>query len=237
MSPAFATTRWSMILAARGTGEPEARRALEELCTLYWYPLYAFARRRGHDVEEAQDLVQGFFARFLARDALARVAPGRGRFRSFLLACLRNHIADERDRARAKRRGGGIAPLSLDFEDAEGRYIREPATGLTPEHLYERRWALALLERVLLRLEADYAEAGKTPLFEALRSHLAGDSDRAPHAELAATLGMGEGAVRVALHRLRRRYRERLRAEIAETVETPEEVDDEIRHLFESLGR
>jgi RNA polymerase sigma factor (sigma-70 family) len=233
----FATTRWSTVLAARGPAGFEARRALEELCAAYWYPLYAFVRRQGEDAEAAQDLVQGFFVRFLERDALARVAPERGRFRSFLLACLRHHLSDERDRARAKRRGGRTVPLPLDFDTAEGRYVREPSTDLTPERLYERRWALTLLERVLGELRSEYEEAGKGALFEALQPHLAGDATKVPHADLAKSLGMSEGAVKVALHRLRRRYRERLRAEIAETVDSPEAVDDEIRHLFEALGQ
>src|SRR5262249_19335073 len=223
----FAATRWTLVRAARDPSAPEAREALASLCAVYWYPLYAFIRRRGHDADEAQDLTQEFFARFLEKDGLASVDEGKGRFRSFLLAACKHFLSNARDRARALKRGGGRAPLSIDAAAAEGRYLGEPGHGETPERLFERRWALALLEQVLGRLRAEHEAAGKGPLFERLKRHLTGD-EGGPHARAAAELGMSEGAVKVAVHRLRKRYRELLRDEIAQTLEAPDEVEDEI---------
>jgi RNA polymerase sigma-70 factor (ECF subfamily) len=230
----FATTRWSLIAAARDPAAPEARQALAELCELYWYPLYAYVRRRGHDHAAAEDLTQEFFARLLERHDWAAADPDRGRFRSFLLAACQHFLANEHDRATAQKRGGGRQPLSLDFADADGRYLAEPAHDQTAERLFERRWALTLLEQVLAGLRSEYESAGKGRLFEALKGSLAGPE--LPYAEVAVELGMGEGAVKVAAHRLRQRYRDRLRAAIAETVAGEGQIDEELRDLFAALG-
>jgi len=232
----FATTRWSLVVSAGSDSSPEGRAALESLCGSYWYPLYAFARRGGEDAHGAQDLVQGFFAELLEKDWLRQADRSRGRFRTFLLAAFRHHASHEREKARALKRGGGKPPLPLDFEAGEGRYLREPADDRTPERLFERRWALTLLESTLARLEEEHGKAGRGHLFEALRGTLVAGGPEAPWAEVGARLGMSEGAVKVAAHRLRRRYREVLRQAISETVADPSEVDDEIRHLMGSLA-
>jgi RNA polymerase sigma factor (sigma-70 family) len=234
-SPRFATTRWSLVVAAGEAPEGEGRAALEALCGAYWYPLYAFERRRGAGAEEARDLVQGFFAALLEKGYLAQADRERGRFRTFLIAAFRHHASKERERERAQKRGGGRAPLSLDFADGEARYLREPVEERTPESLYERRWALSLLDGTLARLREEHRGGGREAWFEALRPHLVGDGGE-PHAALGERLGMSEGAVKVAVHRLRRRYREVLREAIAATVADPAEVDDEIRHLLGVLG-
>jgi DNA-directed RNA polymerase specialized sigma24 family protein len=231
----FATTHWSLVLAARDRAEPGARDALASLCGLYWYPLYAYIRRRGHGADDAHDLMQEFFARLLAKDFLAGVDRGKGKFRSFLLAAFNHYLANERDRARAKKRGGGRPVLSLDAADAEGRYRAEPAGGLTPEQLFERRWALALLREVMARLRADYEAKGKGRLFDRLRGFLVGEKG-AGYRGAADDLGLSEGAVKVAAHRLRQRYRDLLREEIGRTVATPEEIEEEIGALFAALG-
>ena len=230
----FATTRWSLVRAARDPAAPEARTALAALCEAYWYPLYAYIRRRGHDDAAAQDLTQELFARLLDKDGLASVDEGRGRFRSFLLAACRHFLSNQRDHERALKRGGGRPALSLDGRDAEGRYRREPAHEETPERLFERRWALALLDRTLARLRGEYAASGKERLFDHLKGCLTGDG--APHALAAAEFGMTEGAVKVAAHRLRGRYREVLHDEIAQTLDSPADVADEVRALFAALG-
>ncbi len=231
----FATTHWSLIVAAQDASVPEARQALAELCRLYWYPLYAFIRRNGHADDRAQDLTQEFFARLLEKDGLAAVDQSKGRFRSFLLAACRHFLANQWDRDHAQKRGGG-AVLSIDFDGAEDRYTHEPAHDETPERLFERRWALALLERVLARLRGEYEAAGKGHLFACLKGRLAGEGATASHARTAAELGVSEGAVKVAVHRMRKRYRELLRDEIAQTVDDPGQVEDEIRALFAALG-
>ncbi|MDQ3624704.1 MAG: sigma-70 family RNA polymerase sigma factor [Verrucomicrobiota bacterium] len=233
----FGETRWSVVRAARDGDSPAARQALAELCRVYWYPLYAFVRRSGHAPEEAEDLTQAFFARLLARDFLALVAPEKGRFRSFLLTAMKRFLVNEWHRATAKKRGGGEAPVPIDGAWAEDRYHAEPADPATPELLYERRWALTLLENVLAGLEAEYAGAGRAPIFEALQPMLAWHSGDQPYAAIAARLGLSEGAVKVAMYRLRRRYGDRLRAEIAQTVSSAEEVEDEIRRLFQIFAR
>jgi RNA polymerase sigma-70 factor (ECF subfamily) len=236
MSPSqFATTHWSLVLAARDRAEPGADNALAALCSLYWYPLYAYVRRRGHGADDAHDLTQEFFARLLAKDFLAGVDRGKGTFRSFLLAACTHFLANERDSARAKKRGGGRPVLSLDAADAESRYRAEAAGGLTPEQLFERRWALALLGEVMVRLRADYEAKGKGRLFDRLRGFLVGEKG-AGYRGAADELGLSEGAVKVAVHRLRGRYRELLREEIGRTVATPEEIEEEIRGLFAALG-
>jgi RNA polymerase sigma-70 factor (ECF subfamily) len=231
----FSTTRWSLILTASQGSTPEARDALSSLCQLYWYPLYAFTRRQGHPPEDSRDLVQGFFTRLLEKNDLAAVDPQRGRFRSWLLASLKHYLANEWDREQAQKRGGGQTFISIDSEAAEGLYGLEPSHELTPERLYERRWALTLLEHVLATLANECAQLGKQALFERLRGTLAGDSEQVAYPRVAEELGMSPGAVKVAAHRLRGRYRELLRAEISQTVERPEDVDDEIRLLLAAL--
>jgi RNA polymerase sigma factor (sigma-70 family) len=231
----FATTRWSQVLAAGGDPTPGSQEALARLCELYWRPLYAYVRRWGHDADQAQDLTQEFFSRLLEKHYLRAADPSRGRFRSFLLASLKHFLSNERDRAAAVKRGGRATVLPLEFETAEGWYVREPPDDDTPERVYARRWALTLLERTLDRLRREFDAAGKQKLFSRLEGHLTGEQDVAPHAELAAELGMSEGAVKVTVHRLRRRFGALLREEIAETVSEPEQVDEEIRELFRSL--
>lgn len=228
----FRTTHWSMVLRARGDSAG-AHESLEKLCGAYWYPLYAFVRRRGHSAHDAQDLTQEFFARLLEKGWLDGVARERGRFRTWLLSALEHFLINEWHRSRTQRRGGGAVLLSLD-DDAEARYLREPADPLTAEKLFDRRWALTLLDRVLARLGAELEDAGKSAQFEALKFCLSGKTHA--YAEVAAALGMTEGAVKVAAHRLRERYRALIRAEIAETVATVEEVDGELRDLFAALS-
>jgi RNA polymerase sigma-70 factor (ECF subfamily) len=231
----FATTHWSLVLAARDRAEPGADDALASLCGLYWYPLYAYVRRRGHGADEAHDLTQEFFARLLEKDSLAAVDRDKGKFRAFLLAACNHFLANERDRARAKKRGGGRAVLSLAAADAEGRYSAEPADALTPEKLFERRWALALLQQVMTRLRDEFEAKGKGRLFDRLRGFLVGEKG-AGYRRAAIELRLSEGAVKVAVHRLRQRYRELLHEEIGRTVGAPEEVEEEIRALFAALG-
>jgi RNA polymerase sigma factor (sigma-70 family) len=234
-APMFHTTRWSLVAAAQHGDSPPARQALGELYQTYWYPLYAFIRRRGHSHDAAQDLTQEFFARLLETDGLAAVDRARGRFRSFLLSACQHFLSNEYDHARALKRGGGRPTLPLDFSDADSRYQREPADTTTPERLFERGWALALLDTVLGRLQAEYKAAGKGVLVDALKVYLTGDVGQ-PYSETATKLGMTEGAVKVAVHRLRGRYRELLRDEIGQTLADPSMVDDEIRALFTALG-
>jgi len=221
------------VLAA---GRGESRPALEDLCRGYWYPLYAFARRRGESHDGAADLVQGFFAQLLERGDLADVAPDKGRFRSFLLASLSHHMSGERDRERALKRGGGHETLRIDFADADTRFASEPAHEESPEKLFTRNWALELIARAFDVLAAEQSTADQRRWFEALRSELQGSSDER-HAAIAERLGANEGAVRTAAHRLRKRWRELLRAEVAGTVADPADVDDEIRGLFAALAR
>jgi RNA polymerase sigma-70 factor (ECF subfamily) len=232
----FATTRWSLIVAAQDGSQPEAGQALAELCRLYWYPLYGYIRSRGHSHEEAQDLTQEFFTRLLEKDGLASVDQNKGRFRSFLLAACQHFLANERDREQAQKRGGGRQTVSIDFRDADGRYVCEPAHGETPERLFERRWALALLERVLGRLRGEYEAAGRSRLFEYLKGRLTGDPGNVPHARTAAELGLTEGTVKVAVHRMRQRYRDLLREEIAQTLDEPGRVEEEIRALLAAVA-
>ena len=231
----FAATRWTVVMtAARGSDPSRAAVALTELCRTYWYPLYAFLRRRGHEMHEAEDLTQSFFASLLARDFLANIDQQKGKFRSFLLASLKHFLSDERDRASAQKRGGGRELISLDRLDAETRYQLEPASDLTPERMYEKQWALSVLERVLSRLHDESVAAGKQQLFEALQETLT-DSQTIRYADIASELGMTEGAVKTAAFRLRRQYRAFLIEEIAQTVAEPDLVDDEIRYLLSCL--
>jgi RNA polymerase sigma-70 factor (ECF subfamily) len=231
----FATTRWSQVLAAGQAHTGDSREALARLCESYWYPLYAYVRRWGYDADQAQDLTQAFFATLLEKHYLRAADPTRGRFRSFLLASLKHFLSNERDRAGAAKRGGRTTVVPFEFENAEGRYIREPADNETPETVYERRWALTLLDRTLSRLRREYGAAGKQTLFARLEGHLTGDQEALPYADLCAELNMSEGAIKVAMHRLRRRFGALLRDEIGETVSDPNEVDDEIRELFRAL--
>jgi RNA polymerase sigma factor (sigma-70 family) len=234
--PLFATTHWSVVLAAARPEAPEAAAALESLCRAYWYPLYAYVRREGHNPTDAQDLTQGFFAGLLARNSLLRVAPEKGKFRSFLLASMRHFLSDQRDRARTVKRGGRAEIISLEAQEAEDRYRLEPVDRLDAEKIYERRWAMTLLGQALMRLRDESAAAGKTELFERLRRFVAGDSD-ATWGEAAAELGLSEGAMKIAVHRLRARYRALLRDEIAHTVADPTEIEAEVRYLMRVISQ
>jgi RNA polymerase sigma factor (sigma-70 family) len=231
----FATTHWSLVLAAGRRGVPNADEALATLCANYWYPLYAHVRRRGHDVEQAQDLVQAFFARLLEKDYLQAADQQRGRFRSFLLAAFDHFLAKEWRRGHAQKRGGGRTPLALDFQTSEQRYLNEPHHELTAERIYERHWALTLIERAVAALAQEFAEAGKLAQFDALKPYLGGGEATVPYHQLGSTLGMSEGAVKVAVHRMRRRCRELVRTEIAQTVAGPEEAEEELRDLFAAV--
>jgi RNA polymerase sigma-70 factor (ECF subfamily) len=233
---AFVTTHWSVVAAAGRNDTTRARDALARLCQAYWHPLYAYVRRLGYSPHDAQDLTQEFFARLLTRNFLASADAARGRFRSFLLGSLKHFLANEWDKAHAQKRGGGQIPLSMDFATAETGCHFEPADPITAEKIYERRWALTLLDQVLRRLRDEYTDSGREPLFEQLKSTLTEVSGTVRYAEIAARLGSTEGAVKVAVHRLRQRYREVLRAEIADTVAAPGEVDDELRNLFAALA-
>jgi RNA polymerase sigma-70 factor (ECF subfamily) len=232
----FETTRWSLVVSAGQVGTPESKEALGELCKLYWYPIYLFVRRRGYNADEAVDLTQGFFARLLEKNDLATADRSRGRFRSWLLGCLKHFLANEWDRTHALKRGGGKSVLSIDAEDAEGRYLREPSHDMTPERVYDRRWALTMLEQTLATLKEECKRNGKSKLFEAIKPALAGEGRDEGYAQIGAELGMSEGAVKVAAHRLRARYRDILRIRIGETVDTEQAVDEEIKDLFAALG-
>ncbi|MBM3881769.1 MAG: sigma-70 family RNA polymerase sigma factor [Verrucomicrobia bacterium] len=233
----FATTHWSVVLAAGQSADAQASAALEQLCRTYWYPLYAYVRRRGFRHEDAQDLTQAFFAHLLRKDFLGGVGPEKGRFRSFLLACLKHFLVDEWEKARTAKRGGNCPALSLDMEKAEERYQLEARVEADPESLFERRWALDLLERVLDRLRHEAAGSGRTAVFAELECCLLGDRPAETYAQLGSRLGLSETAVKVTVHRLRQRYRELLREEVAHTVTRPEEVDDELRYLFAIVSR
>jgi DNA-directed RNA polymerase specialized sigma24 family protein len=239
-SPRFATTRWSLVLQAKDRLAPDANEALADLCRAYWYPLYVLIRRRSRDGHEAQDLTQSFFARLLEKDFLGDVDPARGRFRAFLLAAVKHFLANEWDKDHAQKRGGGCRVVSLDarsfdWDSGESRYLLEPVEYLTAERVFERQWALALLDRVLSRLRDEQIDADKLSAFEVLQPFLSIDREAANYAQAAGQLGTTESAARVAAHRLRKRYRELLRDEIAHTVAGPEEIEDEIRYLFQAL--
>ncbi len=232
----FATTRWSVVLAAGQPDSPQAAAALEELCRAYWLPVYLYVRQQVGDAHESQDLTQAFFARLLQKQAIAVADPQRGRFREFLLTACRHFLSNEWQTLRAQKRGGGQRVLSLDFDSGESRFAIAAVDRQTPERLYERQWAVTLLERVLAALCSEFESKGKRAQFEVLKVHLTGRNAAESYAQAAAQLGMSEGAVKVAVHRLRSRYRAVLRAEIGETVSGPEEVEDEIRRLFLVLG-
>jgi DNA-directed RNA polymerase specialized sigma24 family protein len=228
----FPSTHWSRILAAGSPSAPEAREALAELCATYWYPLYAFVRRRGHDSHSAEDIVQGFFALLLEKNGLSSVDRAKGRFRSFLVAACAHFLANRHDYERTLKRGRGRPIVPIDRLQAEDRYVHEPAHELTAERLFDRRWATTLLDHVLARLETEMTTAGKNRLFEALRSSLVSSSEKVPYAQVAVALGCSEGAARGAAHRLRARYRALLREEVARTIDDSSTVEEEIRDLF-----
>ena len=233
MSPGFATTQWSVVLAARDGSDTEARQALESLSNAYWYPLYACLRGHGHDAEEACDLTQAFFAELLEKDILQAIDRSKGRFRSFLLASLKNFLSHERDKEQALKRGGGTRTVSMDGADAEGRFQREPVENLTPDQIFERRWGLTVMERAMGRLETETTSSAERPdQFERLKPYLTGAEPHIPYSEVANDLGMTEGAVKTAVHRMRQSYGRILREEIAETIANPAELDDELRHLL-----
>jgi RNA polymerase sigma factor (sigma-70 family) len=233
---AFATTNWSVVLEAGKGDLPRSATAMEKLCRRYWYPIYAFVRRRGHDRQSAEDLTQAFFAHLLDQDTLKRVDARKGKFRTFLLASLANFLANEWDKRQTWKRGGRNQIISLDEAAAEELYLHEPVEPATPEKLFDRRWALTLVAEVLAQLKQEYIAQNKTALFAQLEPALTGELTPGWHAASAARLQMTEGAVRVALHRLRRRFGELLRQEIAQTVAGPAEVDEEIRQLFSALS-
>ena len=232
----FTTTHWSLVLAAGDGDATGAREALGRLCQMYWYPLYAYVRRKGHLPQDAEELTQEFFLQVLAHNWVARADRSRGRFRSFLLMAMNRFLANAWDRAHAQKRGGGKT-LTLPFNAADSQCGWEPADPATPEQSFERRWALTLLDRVLTRLSAEYARQDRAELFEQLKPCLLGERSSQPYAQLAAQLGLTEGSVKVGVHRLRQAYRQVLREEIAHTVSRPEEIDEEMRHLFAVLAR
>ncbi len=233
----FATTHWSVVLAARDGDSPGGSKALNDLCRAYWPPLYAYIRREGHAIAEAQDLTQEFFARLLERDYLARLDQQRGKFRSFLLAYVKHFLSEQRDKARAQKRGGGQTLLSLDAAEGEEGYVSEPVDELTPDQIFERRWVQTLLQRAVDRLAAEYAKVGKAAVFEALKDFQPRQTGSQTYAQIGADLGTTEAAVKSAMQRMRQRHREILREEISQTVTSPGEVEEEIRHMREVLNR
>lgn len=233
----FRTTHWSAVLAARDSNSSQAEEALAELCQTYWYPLYAYVRRRGNNPTEAEDLTQSFFARLLEKNYIGDITPGMGRFRSFLLTSLKHFLANEWDRAQSIKRGGGKVILSLDDQDPETRYQFEPVEDVTPETLFEQKWALTVLERVLAQLRQEFVATEKAELFDHLKVFLSAEEPGCSYAEMGARTGLKEGTVKVAVHRLRRRYGELLRAEIGHTVSEPSQVEDEVRYLISVLSR
>ena len=233
----FATTCWSNVAQAGQRDSPAAMRALAELCQAYWYPLYAYLRRRGHSPHESEDLTQGFFADLLSRDSLKDVLPEKGKFRSFLIVSLKHFLSNRRDRENCLKRGGAIPHLSLDFQYAERSYVHESSYGESPHRLFERRWVLTLLDRVLDRLEGEVNHNKKKPLFERLKPILMGESDASSYAQVGAELGMTEGAVKAAAHRLRKRYRALLHEEIARTLTDHDDLEQEISELFLALSQ
>ena len=235
MGREFATTSWSQVLAAQSGSTTTSRQALEALCRAYWYPLYAFVRLQGNDPESSLDLTQAYFTELLEKDYLKDVDPSLGRFRAFLKVSVKHFLSKQRDKEKALKRGGQANVVSLDQEDAEGRYRFEPVDRLTPEEIFERRWALTTIERVLGKLREEFSEAGKEAEFQSLKEYLTGDEPKATYRQAAEELDMSEGAVKASVHRLRQRFGRELRQEIAETVADPQEVDDEVRHLLQVI--
>jgi len=233
----FGQTQWSVVLTAAGKKDLAlAEQSLEKLCRVYWLPLYTYIRRQGESPHDAQDLTQEFFARLLEKDFLVSVDQTKGRFRSFLLASLKHFLSNQRDRARAQKRGGGQTLLSLDFSAAESSVGFQPADEQTPEKAFEKRWALTLLEQALARLRKEYSDRGKLELFEQLKTTLTEGRGGVAYVEIAARLEISEASVKMAVLRLKRRYREVVRAEIAETVARESEVEDELREVFRALS-
>lgn len=232
----FATTHWSVILAAGNQSSPNYTRALSTLCETYWLPIYAYLRRRGYNRQQAEDYTQSFFTSLLERQGIGKADPERGKFRSFLLASLKHFLADEWDRTEAQKRGGGRKALALDIDDGETRYSREPVDTLSPEKIFERYWAQAVLKQAMNRLKAEYVNADKQQLFEHLKAYLTMEQGSMSYHSVAARLNMTEGAVKVAVYRLRQRYGELVREEIAQTVTTTEQIEDEIRELYSALA-
>ncbi|UCE47191.1 MAG: sigma-70 family RNA polymerase sigma factor [Phycisphaerales bacterium] len=232
----FATTHWSVVLAAADSASPEHEQALSRLCQTYWFPLYAYLRRRGHDRHQAEDFTQAFFVQMLDKRRLSGVSPKPGKFRSFLLTALKNFVSDEYDLARAIKRGGTQKTISLNFQIAESQYTLEPTDELSPERLFERAWALTVLEQTMNRLEDEMTNTNKKELFDSLRVYVCGEPATATYGAVAVQLNMTENAVKVAVHRLRRRYRALLRNEIAQTVLTENQIDEEISHLFAAVA-
>jgi len=232
----FATTRWSVVLQAGGPNSEGSAAALEQLCRLYWYPLYSFARRSGVPVHDAEDLTQAFFAFLLEKYTIARASRERGRFRNFLLIAFKNFHANERAYQAAAKRGGGKTVVSLDEMQPEIRYRNEPVNEISPEKLYDQKWAASLLDQVMQTLRLEYVALGKGSLFDVLRSVIWDGRQEAGYETLGRQTGLSEGAFKVAVHRLRSRYRECLRNEVAQTVATPAEIDDELRHLLAAVS-
>ena len=232
----FATTQWSLIVAAACRSSTQSKRALASLCEAYWYPLYAFVRRKGYQTAEAQDLTQAFFTELLEKERLQLADQQRGRFRSFLLASLSHFLANQWRDAHAQKRGGGVQTFSMDFQAGESRYSLEPAHEMTPEKIFQRRWAMLVLESAINRLRSEYEQSDKLPLFMRLKSHLGGESPATTYQEIATQLEMSEGAVKIAAHRLRKRCRELLREEVAQTVSAADEIDEELQDLFVAVG-
>jgi RNA polymerase sigma-70 factor (ECF subfamily) len=228
----WATTSWTQVLAARDAPSSESRQALGALCQAYWYPVYALVRHQGFDADEAGDLTQGYFAELLEKGYLEDFDPSLGRFRVFLRTSVKHFISKQREKARAWKRGGHARIVSLDTEEVEGRFSMEPVDRLTPEEIYERRWALTILERVLVKLRKEFDGDGRAPEFEQLKGFLTGEEPRLQYREVAAALSTSESAVKTSVHRLRQRFGHLLRQEIAETVAVPAEVDDEVRYLL-----
>ena len=233
----FTTTHWSMVLAAGENPSPGSSAALERLCRTYWQPLYAYARRLGHRPEEAQDLVQAFFARLLEKRFLETADPQRGKFRSYLLSAFKHFVANEWRRENTVKRGGRAVITSIELELAEDAYRREPTDSLTPQDVYEKRWVLSLLENVFVQIRREYAGPEKKQLFDCIKGHLTGDAPGCTYQELADRLGMTEGAIKVAVHRLRKRFKETLMAEVADTVAAPEQVEEEIGYMLQLMSR
>jgi RNA polymerase sigma factor (sigma-70 family) len=231
----FATTHWSVVLQAGQEDSPKTSEALAQLCRTYWYPLYAYVRRKGYTSHDAQDLTQEFFARLLARNYLGGADRRKGKFRSFLLGAFEHFLAREWRRTQAQKRGGGQAAFSLDEVDAENRYVLEPAHELTPEKMFDRRWATTVLEEAISELRREYEARNQGELFTGLGALLSGDGASASYADMATSLGMNEGALKVAVHRMRRRYGELIRRQIAQTVTTPADIDEELRYLLDVL--
>jgi RNA polymerase sigma-70 factor (ECF subfamily) len=232
----FATTHWTTVLAAASPDSQVAQQALALLCQTYWYPLYAYARCQGYSPETAEDLTQGLFVRLLERRDLERGERQKGRFRYYLLSCFRHFIADQYDKATARKRGGGQTFVSFDAQTAEERFQLEPVENFSPDKLFERRWALTVLDEALARLQTEYRESAKEQLFNALEGFLTCDARHTSYAIISRQLGLSESAVKSALHRMRQRHRELIREEVAHTVSTAREIDEEVRHLIAVLS-